>query len=499
MQVLDLETKVEQLAADNRALSEAKGQAERLLQTAQHAPAALADRDAEIDSLKRTLEWMQKEVARLSEVNEGLTSANVTLGRQQDERYHMLESQYAQTMQELEEERGAHNNLSTEMASMVEDQVQDAISQKDREIVQLHAELEATKEQVRGIQRQILEAKAGDNDFLTIRDEDYFDTACQRLCQHVQQWVLRFSKFSDMRACRLTTEINNDKIIDRLDNAILDGSDVDSYLADRVKRRDVFMSMTMTMVWEFIFTRYLFGMDRDQRQKLKSLEKLLSEVGPPAAVHQWRATTLTLLSKRPAFTSQREQDTEAVVNAILETLTEILPPPSNLEVQIESQLKRVMRSAVDLSIEMRTQRAEYMMLPPLQPEYDANGDLASKVTFNAALMNERSGDTVSNEDLEDQKAVVRIVLFPLVVKRGSDRGEGDEEIVVCPAQVLVAKPKVNKGKSVRVLNPDEEMGEVVMGGQRDGGWDNRSKASLQSAMPSTMEEMELGEEEDNLI
>jgi hypothetical protein len=71
-----------------------------------------------------------------------------------------------------------------------------------------------------------------------------------------------------------------------------------------------------------------------------------------------------------------------------------------------------MRSAVDLSIEMRTQRAEYIMLPPLQPEYDTNGDLARKVYFNAALMNERSGDTSSNEELEAQHAVVRMVLFP---------------------------------------------------------------------------------------
>jgi len=271
-----------------------------------------------------------------------------------------------------------------------------------------------------------------------------------------------------MRACRLTSEINNDKTIDRLDNAILDGSDVDNYLADRIKRRDVFMSMTMTMVWEFVFTRYLFGMDRAQRQKLKSLEKLLSEVGPQAAVHQWRATTLTLLSKREAFVHQREQDTQAVVNEILKTLFAILPPPSQLEEQIQEQLLRVMKAAVDLSIEMRTQRAEYMMLPPLQPEYDANGDLASKVSFNAALMNERSGDTVSNEELEEQKAVVRIVLFPLVVKKGDDKGDGDEEIVVCPAQVLVAKPK----KSVRVFSPDNAV------------HNNQSRISMQSSMPA---------------
>ncbi|CZT03382.1 uncharacterized protein RCO7_06181 [Rhynchosporium graminicola] len=464
MQVLDLEQKLEQLAAENRMLAEAKAQADYALQSGQNAPSALVERDAEIDSLKRTLEWLQNEVTRLSEVNTGLTSANMTIAGQHGDQYGVLESQHTQTARELQEAREAHENLTAGMDSIIKNEVQNAISNKDREIAQLRAELDAAKEQIRDMQRQILASKANDLEFLTVRDEDYFDNACQQLCQHVQQWVLRFSKFSDMRACRLTSEINNDKTIDRLDNAILDGSDVDNYLADRVKRRDVFMSMTMTMVWEFIFTRYLFGMDREQRQKLKSLEKTLSEVGPASAVHQWRATTLTLLAKREAFQSQREQDTRAVVHAVLETLSEILPPPSHLEAQIEEQLTRVMKAAVDLSVEMRCQRAEYMMLPPLQPEYDANGDLASKVSFNAALMNERSGDTVSNEELESQKAVVRIVLFPLVVKKGDDSGEGDEEIVVCPAQVLVAKPK----KTVRLLAPES----------------NTSKISMQSSMPA---------------
>lgn len=447
MQVLDLEQKLEQMAAENRLLAEQKAQADRALQSSQNAPAALLEREEEIDSLKRTLEWLQTEVGRLTEVNEGLTSANHTIARQHGDKYGILESKHTQAARELQEMRDAHSNLSAGVEAIVRTEVQNALLDKDREIAQLRAELNTAKEQIREMQKRILASKAQETDFLTLRDEDYFDHACQQLCQHVQQWVLRFSKFSDMRACRLTSEINNDKTIDRLDNAILDGSDVDSYLADRVKRRDIFMSMTMTMVWEFIFTRYLFGMDREQRQKLKSLEKTLSEVGPASAVHQWRAVTLTLLAKREAFHQQREQDTQAVVHAIMETLSEILPPPSQLEAQIEEQLKRVIKAAVTLSIEMRCQRAEYMMLPPLQPEYDANGDLASKVSFNAALMNERSGDTVSNEELEAQKAVVRVVLFPLVVKKGDDTGEGDEEIVVCPAQVLVAKPK---GKSVRM-------------------------------------------------
>jgi hypothetical protein len=263
-----------------------------------------------------------------------------------------------------------------------------------------------------------------------------------------------------MRACRLSSEINDEKTIDRLDNSVLDGSNVDTYLRDRVKRRDIFMSMTMSMIWEFVFTRYLFGMDREQRQKLKSLEKLLTDVGPAQAVRQWRAVTLTLLSKRASFRDQRDLDAEAVVQAIFQTLCKILPPPSDLESQIQSQLRRVVREAVDLSIEMRTQRAEYMMLPPLQPEYDAEGELAAKVTFDAAMMNERSGHvSVTNEELEAQKAVVRIVLFPLVVKRGDDKGVGDDKVVVCPAQVLIVRDDRNR----RHLTPSSEAGGASLG------------------------------------
>jgi len=275
---------------------------------------------------------------------------------------------------------------------------------------------------------------------LISRGEDYFDTKCQQLCQHVQQWILRFSKFSDMRVCRSIQEIDDEKLTDRFENTILDGSDVDNYLSDRVKRRDVFMSVTMVMIWEYVFTRYLFGMDREQRQKLKALEKTLSEVGPPAAVNKWRATTLSMLSKRTAFIKQREQDTEAVVQEIYDSVAALLPPPNNLVNQIQESLTKVVNLAVDLAIEMRSQRAEYVMLPPLQPEYDTNGDLARTVQFRSDLMNERSGrEGMDNDSLQEDEAVVRIVLFPLVVKRGDDDGIGEEESVVCPAQVLAAR------------------------------------------------------------
>ncbi|KAK3328940.1 hypothetical protein B0H66DRAFT_7343 [Apodospora peruviana] len=466
MQVLELESRVAQLAEENRLLNEARAHTETSI--TQRSTSALAERDSEIESLKRMLQEANEVIERLKQTNEGLRSSTSAIAVKHHEEVRRLESEHAHTTRELETFRTT------------------TLQSKDAEIAQLRAQLEASAAQIRELQQQILETSrpsAGDGaDFLDVHDVDYFDHRCQQLCAHVHQWVLRFSKFSDMRACRLTSEINDEKLIDRLDNAVLDGSDVDTYLGDRVRRRDIFMSMTMTMIWEFVFLRYLFGMDREQRQKLKLLEKQLLEVNPPAhAVRQWRAVTLTLLSRRSAFKKQRDQDTEAVVQTVLQSLSKILPPPSNLEGQIQTQLRKVVREAVDLAVEMRCQRAEYQMLPPLQPQYDDNGELSETLPFNAALMNERSTFTGKaddesdnqerNEELEANGAVVRVVLFPLVVRKGDDLGQGEDEIVVCPAQVLVANPRREswKGKGVRMVTPSSDAGGVSLLGARSTG------------------------------
>ena len=123
MQVLDLEARVEQLAAENRMLVEAKELAERSLQSSQRGTLALADRDAEVDSLKQTLDWLQREVERLKEINDGLTSANITLGRQHNERYGALESQHADATRELNDLQQQHRELSGGMKGIVRTEV----------------------------------------------------------------------------------------------------------------------------------------------------------------------------------------------------------------------------------------------------------------------------------------------------------------------------------------------------------------------------------------
>ncbi|KIV90667.1 hypothetical protein PV10_05299 [Exophiala mesophila] len=452
-QLKELETRLDQLANENRALAEAKLIAEQHLEAA-HFEHNRSENTNE-EALRATAAQIQErdvEISGLRQQVADLMATHETLRHEHQEKleaiqaeHDQVESAWTESSRELELLRGRHAELSQGMEMIVRQEIDSAVEQKNAEIQVLREELDMARDKIRELQSQIL--AQGADQILTIRDEDYFDGACQQLCQQVQGWVLRFSKYSDNRVCRKTSEVRDDKIVDRFDNAILDGSEVDHYLLDRVKRRDVFMSVVMTMIWEYVFTRYLFGMDRSQRQKLKELEKNLGEVGPASAVHQWRALTLTLLSKREGFKAQRDNDAEAVSLEIFSTLSRFLPPPQNLEGQIVAGLRGVMNTAVNLSIEMRTQRAEYIMLPPLQPEYDTKGDLARYVYFNASLMNERSGETTSNDELERNQAVVRMVLFPLVVKKGDDSGQGDDEIVVCPAQVLIARP--DKGKKAR--------------------------------------------------
>ena len=463
-QIQDLQAKVDQLASENRLLAEAKIVAERHLEefhldrnraeyateeALREAELKVRERDDEIAKLTQEVEVMAQqhdEQSRSMGVGAagaaGLAGAGLTAGA-------MVGSSWEEDKQELEDLRSQHHELSTGVDEIVRREVDSAVAEKTAEIERLQDDLTVAKQRIKEVQSQILSERSytGGDSVILFRDEDYFDQKCQELCQHVQGWVLRFSKFSDSRVCRSTNEVRDEKVVDRFDNAILDGSEVDTYLGDRVKRRDVFMSVVMTMIWDYVFTRYLFGMDREQRQKLKQLEKNLGEVGSKGQVGQWRAMTLTLLSKREGFRAQCESDTQAVSIEILGTLSKFLPPPANLQEQILESLRGVLRLAVQVSVEMRCQGAEYIMLPPLQPEYDTNGDLMRKVFFNASLMNERSGETKSNLELQEQGAVVRVVLFPLVVKKGGAEEGEEEEIVVCPAQVLVAR--VDKGKKVK--------------------------------------------------
>lgn len=88
------------------------------------------------------------------------------------------------------------------------------------------------------------------------------------------------------------------------------------------------------------------------------------------------------------------------------------------------------------------------MLPPLLR------DLEGGICVNSTLMdvlNLQFKPRQSIKEVEEQRAVVQMVLFPLVVKVGDDKGEGNEETVVYSAQVLIRK------SPVRLMDSDDSI------------------------------------------
>lgn len=459
-----LEFRLDQLISENRLLTVERDAAEEKLkkttvarrksdQALNSQNTDLRDRAEEVEELKKSVEWFQKEVNRLTEENEELTGEKVNLAAAHERELQEFQEFSAREIEEL-------RTQCRQAITDTQDRIRREVDEKNADLRRLREELQREREEVQKLQHKIA---SGLDNVLVLRDDEFFRAACHNLYVRVRHWVKRFSKHSDdlkylkfdqlqerkarkerleedqIMAARLDVDKLNrldvDKLIDRFDNTILDGSDVESYLKDRVGRRDVFMSVTMTMMWKFIFAPYMFGIDSEKQQKLNSLEEQLAEAGKLTAVHRWRATTLSLLSKSPSFAKQREIEIEAIMHEIYDTLGSICPPPKEKKEELHDSLRTVLQLAVTLSIEMRTQLDEYYMVRPLLAEFGANGVVTRRVHFNKALMNEHSAP-----DSGAGEGSVRLFLFPLVVKERDDREEDKGPVVIYPAQVLVNRP-----------------------------------------------------------
>lgn len=427
----------------------------------------LQAKDVEIAQLKAKHSVLQQAAAELRDHNDQLQAANHRLTEEMNERISTLQSenaelseQYQHAVSELAFLRQANSRFDPTLEDINTERITLALTDKELELDSLHTELNKSRSQVYSLQQHLHASHNRNKEpYLYHLTEDHFETAFHALFTHIHHFILRFSKHSDTRSCTLSSSLSSERLLTRLDNALLDGTDIDVYLSDRVKRRDIFTNLLVSILWDYVFSRYLFGLELAQRQRLKALEKTLRTVGPASAVATWRAITLTLLSRLPSFAEQRDRDVEAVVQEVFGMLCALVPPPQQFIGQLTDSLRRVVSAAAGLSVQMRTQRAEYIMLPPLSPEYDKNGVVVRKVRFNANLMSEcRKGERkrggvmdvavnedeeeMMNEEYEERDAIVRMVLFPLVLKRGDKWGEGEEEVVVFPAQVVV-----NTGRS----------------------------------------------------
>lgn len=162
---------------------------------------------------------------------------------------------------------------------------------------------------------------------------------------------------------------------------------------------------------------------------------------------------MTILSARPTFETKRVADAEEIVNTILHLLNYLLPPPPQYASLALESLRNLVHDAVQLAIEMRTQRAEYVMKRPPRPEYDDNGDVTNTINFSASIMQNRGAEAVSDQELEAEGATVKMILFPQVIRRGNEYGENyDTEVTVLPMQVLVNRPQLRSESRASVVS-----------------------------------------------
>lgn len=136
-------------------------------------------------------------------------------------------------------------------------------------------------------------------------------------------------------------------------------------------------------------------------------------------------------------------DTEATVTDILHHLNFILPPPAVHQHQAQTTLRAVLQHAVTLALEMRSQRAEYVMLRAPRPEYDDNGEVANSIPFSASRMQNCNHDGSVDADLETEGATLKLVLFPMIIRRGNELGDDyHREVIVSPMQVIVNRQQL---------------------------------------------------------
>lgn len=154
----------------------------------------------------------------------------------------------------------------------------------------------------------------------------------------------------------------------------------------------------------------------------------------------------------PAFGTSRAADAKGVVNTISYILNSLLPIPHEHTNLTLEPLQSLVQHAVQLAVEMRTQRAEYVMKRAPQPEYDENG-VAKTIPFKASIMQNCGTESASDEMLELEGATVKLVLFPFVIRRGDEYGENYlSEATVIPMQVLVNRPLLRSESSTESVD-----------------------------------------------
>lgn len=237
----------------------------------------LTEKDSEITELKKKLDYYREEAARLSLTNDSLAATNRTLSTSYRFSYAALAGKYERKREQLASISKEHSELQASFAEVqaMENAIQNQLQEKDSELNRLRDELVKARQEVQKLQQQV----SAEQDKFHTKDLHHFSNSCQQLFGSLKIWCNQFSDFSAGKKCLHVHRIADEAARDRVEEVMLDDRGVRKMLKDENCRPEVFMAIIMRMIWEHVFTRYLFGLEVDERQKLLSLERTLAENG----------------------------------------------------------------------------------------------------------------------------------------------------------------------------------------------------------------------------
>lgn len=119
--------------------------------------------------------------------------------------------------------------------------------------------------------------------YLGTKDLCHFSSSCRQLLDLLRIWCDQFSRFSAGRTCVPITQISDEASRDHVEDVMLDDRGVRRMLEDEKSRSEVFVAIAMRVIWEQVFSRFLFGLGHGEVEKLLSLEKTLAQCG----THEW--------------------------------------------------------------------------------------------------------------------------------------------------------------------------------------------------------------------
>ncbi|KAH6688561.1 AKAP7 2'5' RNA ligase-like domain-containing protein [Plectosphaerella plurivora] len=344
--------------------------------------ALLRDKDQRIADLERELGYSTTEFARLLD--------SLSQKESDSAGYWQAKHEHAEQRVHILETEAEHRDEQNAELASVADALADRLSEREREAVELRA-------QVRGLKEFVSTSTRSDGQ--TATSDEVFGDGMARLGNALQNWVIvnfRKAKFDIQKADDATRQE-----LERLVPMYQDLAKV-----------HLLQTLVSRILVDMVFNAYFVGLSPEQTQLFGQMEATLSSLGSDESVNQWRSTTLTLLRREvePNWQAETEEVVAAVTNRINRTLGAVTDAQGS-EAR-DNALRVQVLAAIDLARLLRVQRAVFAVyMPEVLPH--------QQTFFDPATM-----EDVGGEEDEDALAHREIccVTFPGIVKHGDESG-----------------------------------------------------------------------------